>query len=655
MNPTESTKPVLTAADEVERAALDFVTKWMKDADELDEPRMTQIRKNRALYEADNQTGRSSDANKRADLRDPYAFIAVETIKPMLVDALFGEEPYVDVKGLTAEDDEEAESIRDFIQNEFEKARLRRKWIDVEHMRCVDGTVVLAVPYTQRKQQLSEERMKLDEIGQPILNQQTGEPEMETVTYWVTEKECAEPEIIEPFHVFRDVRAKDTDIRTHRGFAYGFYRTFDELRDSPLKYKNMDALSRAISEDMQPKANFHEVADGDVKKVDASRTKKGQVYCVSYWGLFCHDQKAEMGKRVYEESIITVCPEYSLVIRVDKANRTFKRPFRPFVAIPFIPRPNHFWGISVVEKAENLIKESEAIKNARLDILTARLNPPWLASRHAGINLRSLRFEKNKIILTDDMDGVRTLPVPEPPSALYRDLAEIEYGIQNTTGVINASQSVSNVGQAFGKTATGIGMFQSMMGNRIGAAVAIAEADGLVPLAEIFFKWAFEYQDETKAIVYRTQNRIPQWITKDPAILTRRVDFIPVGANRRITKSQHTAILDRFLTMLMNVEQSRPMTIKWDPLIPDIMQNMGYMNAFKYVFSDKERNAIQQQNAEQAKHDDIEKTAFNKHLDMMAEQQRQERQTNQMIDTKIAAAQADAVYKRGTNGNSGGQ
>lgn len=164
-----------------------------------------------------------------------------------------------------------------------------------------------------------------------------------------------------------------------------------------------------------------------------------------YWGTF-----SITGKPKDEaEYVITTVNDHT-VIRMEKNDMNM----RPFIAVKARVVPHEFYAIGEVEPLEDLQIELNTLRNQRMDYTNSILNPEWIMSTSSGINPSQLIHKPNNIILTDDMNGIRTLPKDGVPAAGYNEEAQILRDMQTisqTTDVTDGGGS-----QGFQNTATGV-------------------------------------------------------------------------------------------------------------------------------------------------------------------------------------------------------
>ena len=220
----------------------------------------------------------------------------------------------------------------------------------------------------------------------------------------------------------------------------------------------------------------------------------------------------------------------------------------------------------------------------------------WIVDRNSGINIRQLYSRPSGVILSNDINGIKPLDPIEVPGSSYREISSIDYDIQNATAQINASQGSSNVGRAFGRTATGVQFFQNFTSSRISLKVRLI--DNLV-----MKKWG-----KILLLLNRQFVNDDQWVrvTNNPdnpfknlpmEAFYREYDFSAVSALDRLNKVQRQQNLQNNLVpFLQFIEQAQPGTLKYDKLVDSYLKEFDWKNPATLINSPEERQAIQMRN-----------------------------------------------------------
>jgi hypothetical protein len=242
------------------------------------------------------------------------------------------------------------------------------------------------------------------------------------------------------------------------------------------------------------------------------------------------------------------------------------------------------YGYGELHHIKGLIQESTALRNARLDVANISLNRVWLVERQAGVNLRELYTAPNKIILTNDLNGIRPMDMGQVTPSSVNELARIDFDIQNTTEIINPRQDVSNVGAAFGSTATGVNFLAGKSNLRLLTKARLLQEQFFKPLADIL-NW-MNRDLVTDDMYYRLMGEDEQnpyhYISPDACL--RRVDFKPTSSPDKLKMAEKKDSMAYFLQTLGQVVKVKPnININFEELIKDMAKTLGFTRPEKYI------------------------------------------------------------------------
>ena len=221
---------------------------------------------------------------------------------------------------------------------------------------------------------------------------------------------------------------------------------YSELMADEDMYFNLDLID--------PLATPAETSDTSEKKEKRSSLgistpgkdlDESRLNIKEYWGMF-----STTGNVKDETECVITVVNNETVIRMEKN----ELDMRPFVAVKARLVPHEFYGIGEIEPLEDLQIELNTLRNQRMDYTNSILNPEWIMSTSSGINPSQLLHKPNNIILTDDMNGIRTLDKSGVPAAGYNEEAQILRDIQTISQTTDVTDSGGSRG--FQNTATGV-------------------------------------------------------------------------------------------------------------------------------------------------------------------------------------------------------
>lgn len=571
---------------------------------------MVQSKEFRTLYEyvwmrmySEYLNSRSSKANllQRANLKLPYAWTIIETFTPQIIDAFMGQAPYIKANPRKESNYELMQALSDMsdsITEHFTYQLDRMKFFDdfttfVKNT-LIYGTGIAKLGWTKNEKILpARQKTMLDGIEV-----------MKKVEQPVTLYEGPIFSNVDIIDFFPDWGAtKPGDIQSMRGCVHRVYRTMEDLRklektENGGIYINLDELKLDVD-----KYGYNAWNNAPATNVDwpqsykayavnqwPGQKLKGKVEVWEYWGQF---QEID---GTFKEKVITVANGRT-VIRVD--DNPYDYGYKPFIGCVDQPVPGEFYGTGELEPLYSLFKEASALRNARLDQTNQAVNRMFIVDRNSGINIRNLYSRTSGIILANDVNGIRMMDVPEVPNSSYREIQQIDYEIQNASAMVNASQGVSNLGEAFGNTAKGVSYIEGTMNSRIGLKVKIIENMVMRELGKRLACLNRQFLDP------ELWNKIHGNVPNPFEILSAEDfyncwEFTCVGAIERLNRSSRQAQFSQaIIPYLQFVERTRLGTINFDNLTKTFFQEFQIQNPLSYINPPEVQKQIQQQQAQQ--------------------------------------------------------
>lgn len=598
---------------EKEQRAKKHVISFLKKSSEYRKPFEANWEKVQAEYL--NTRSVKQNILQRANLKIPYAFTTVETFTPQIVEAFLGEKPYIEAKGMNDEDDPDAEAIGKHFTYQLDRTGFFSKFTVAVKGDLLFGTL----------------------IGKAIWSTKVRNGH----TYF----DGVEVNNVELQDFYPDWAANNPgDIQSMRGCVHRVYRSLDQIKEKEQRkingetvgiYRNVDKLEMSLRQKgSEAWVNMSAPPDDDMSRAkdmamgqEAGAKTNDRVELWEYWGLFGLDGIDSDPV----ECIITIA-NGDIVLRVEP--NPFKEQHKPFFAAVDYPVPGEFYGIGEILPIISLIREGTALRNARLDQTNQSVNRMWLVDRNSGINVRNLYTRPGGIILANDINGIKALDAPESSPAASRDTAQIDYDIQNATAQTNASQSVSNVGRAFGRTAAGINFMQGTTNSRMALKVRLIEDMFIKELGRQMMLLNSQFMDDVtwKRLYNDTPNPYTKYQTED---FCQEYDFQAVGAMERLNKQQRQQVFASVLVpYLQALNQNQPNTIKWDNLTARMFKEFDYRNGQELVTTQEERDQMQQQALVQQQQVEM----HNREMDVQAQAALQEQSKRGKIEQENVKA-----------------
>lgn len=521
----------------------------------------------------------------RANLELPLAFQQVEPFVCNLTETMLGETPYIVYAGRNEDDDAAAEQITDFTQYQLDCGGFLSTWVEwIRHVGKY-GTGVMKLNWETENLEIESE----SDVESLVINPMTGqlEPGFKTVVSKEDYIKHDGPVFYNRslFDFFVPRGASSSNVQKMPWVIDRVYRSLEDLLDVPNYQRNRKYIKKLIEENEEngtPSSPVTESAKRTEQnqKNSSKGTKKyqGKVEVLEWWGDF---RPKKDGPAIPYLIVIAVLEDEKILLRLDE--NPFKFKFKPFIMANDYPINGEPYGYGELHHIKGLIEESTALRNARLDVANISLNRVWLVERQAGVNLRELYTAPNKIILTNDLNGIKAMDMGQVTGSSVQELARIDFDIQNTTDIINPRQDVSNVGAAFGDTATGVNFLAGKANLRLMNKARLLQENFFKPMADML-NWFNRdlITDDTYYRVSGDDKKNPYRTISPDAFLTR-VDWKPSSSPDKLSLSQRRDNMSYLLQTLAQIEKVSPGTNNWPELLKDIHKLAGHPHPDKYI------------------------------------------------------------------------
>lgn len=609
--------------------ALDCVRSFMKESKEFRQLKEYIWMRMWAEY----LNSRSVKANilQRANLKLPYAWNIIETFTPQIIEAFTAESPYIQAVPRKTWDPEAsqkytemAESITGHYSYQIEQMKFFEDFTTFVKNMLIYGTAIAKVGWTKNEKMLPARQKRMvdgvetfEKIEQPVTLYEG--PTFNTI------------DIIDFFPYWGATRPGD--IQSMPGCCHRVYRTLNDLKAMEKKgdkgiYDNLEDVAGDIKQN-----GYNAWTEPSTVSVDYPQSMhdyavdqwpgqklKGKIEIWEWWGQY-EDEDGQM-----REKVITIANGRT-VIRFD--DNPYDYGFKPFLACVDHPVPGEFYGEGELQPLYSLFREASALRNARLDQTNQAVNRMFIIDRNAGINVRNFYSRTSGIVLANDINGIKAMDVPEVPGSSYQELSQIDYEIQNASAMINASQATSNLGQAFGNTARGIGFLQGTMTSRMGMKIRNLENMVMRPLGQRLAMLNRQFlSNEMWAEVNGDQTNPFQELSADD--FYNSWDFSAVAAIDRINREQRQAMFSQaIIPYLQFVEKSQPGTMNLSKMTQKFFTEFNITDPYSYINPPEVQQQIQNQRTQQQmqvnQHEHDEKTKTLATIEAIKGQQHMER------------------------------
>lgn len=287
----------------------------------------------------------------------------------------------------------------------------------------------------------------VDNEGNPILNQETGEQDIvlnikqEPITHEESVYEYPDTESI-PIHDFI-LPSNATGIQAHQSdwVAHRITMTIDQLVRLQVKgiYKNVDKIRLADHEDQSPTSLNSEDKSHDraVKLIGGisdstseSLSDKKQFEIFEYWG------NVDLNDDGFDEPVlITILKNRGQKIILRANHNPHSHGLRPFTALRAIRTPGFFYGVGIPELVRKMEDQKNTIRNQKEDVNTLANNPIVLVKAGTTTQGGNSFISPGKKHVVDEVTDIQVLSMPGATAQSYTDEAIITADIQRVTGV----------------------------------------------------------------------------------------------------------------------------------------------------------------------------------------------------------------------------
>src|SRR5512139_321976 len=406
----------------------------------------------RGVWSAEDKTRES----ERSRIISPATQQAVETRHAEIVEAIFGNGEYFDIKDDIADyngNPLDVEEMKLKLQEDMtNKGKIKKAVDQVELMAEIYGTGICELVVKQEKE--------LIPTTMPI-------PGSQQAAYGVQEKDyfCVKYVPVNPKNFLIDPNA--TSVDDAMGVAIEKFVSIHKIVEGMEKgiYRKVDIGPYGVDDDLEPTQEITQYQDDKVK-------------LLTYYGLVPREYLEQLENE--GEEVVDLFPEdstadnYSGLVEaiVVIANdglllKAEKNPYmmedRPVVAYQDDTVPNRFWGRGTVEKAYNMQKAIDAQLRSHLDSL-ALTTAPMIAMDATRLP-RGAKFEvkPGKAILTNGAPSEILFPFKfgQTDGNSAAAAQTFQQMLLQATGTLDSSQMPSQVA---GGEASGAGLSMALSG-----------------------------------------------------------------------------------------------------------------------------------------------------------------------------------------------
>jgi hypothetical protein len=205
-------------------------------------------------------------------------------------------------------------------------------------------------------------------------------------------------------------------------------------------------------------------------------------------------------------TLFAFSPLHSVLLRIEPYPYEYGRA--PYLSFCVYPRPNFFWGRSMVEMLESQQEELSALHNMRADAVVRRIAPPLLRRAGARWDPQEQPWKPGMVIDVNDPAEIIELNMGDVPSSLFAHEQDILAFTERMTGMSDVF--MGRPGSPY-QTATAINRVTSEGLARMDVAVSRFQ-EGMKKLAWVLWWLLYQYRPYLDAFVAEGE---PMVIAKD--------------------------------------------------------------------------------------------------------------------------------------------
>lgn len=538
-----------------EREHIERVRSFMRKSEEYRRPHANLAASSRSLYQSWLSSGRSPTF--RANIRLPYAFGIIESEVPQIVEALFGERPFVTLEASAIQDMMWEDPLTDFLDTQVEAMRLPQRAVSFVKAALLDGTAIAKVPWRRIQQTFKTPQ---------VVEQEDGTFKVEVKSEKKTTFDGPDFEQIAFTDFFPHWSMREAgNIQDMPGVAMRTWKTLSQLEASD--YGNIDKLKASLDahkdrDGMESSAwaSPYFQDNGDAQRATRQNDNqfenknRGTIEVWEYWGLAKINGKPQ-------QAVITIA-NGDVVMRAI-ANPTDSQ-FKPFVCAVNVPRTDEFYGVPEIVPVQGILNEANILRNASLDQVNMSIYRMFLLDRTAGIEEQNLVFRPFGLIPTNDINGIVPLPVPQVDPSAFAEVSNIQQEAKDALGVVAGSAQVGQAAKTFGRTATGTQYINSITASRVALKVKLLGEMMLKPLYGMMVKWNAQFTTDEKWVRSTNPNSqnpftiLPPEAWESAASFKAKVNYDTGGSDAIQGK------LQSLMQIATTAEQTQPGIFRWD-------------------------------------------------------------------------------------------
>ena len=551
----------------------------------------------------------------RANTFVPYPLSNVETIVSRVDDAFFSFYPWFEVSGVTAADDQSAESMQLILDKKLMQAQFKQAFEDLVRNIAIYGSGALKVDWNWDFKTLTKPVPQYAmKDGQPISDPQTGQPIVLGYRPQTFQVPACCP-------LVRAIDIYDTVIDPDGGLvACLTERTLGDIKRSCEAYKAATQQDYFYPDALQELESY--IVQACPENPESVLVRYAEVWDAGDSSCtlvtFGEDKDAIAWKDLRASYRATAYSPYKRKlydgppILLWNGPNQFDHKRNPILYTSYIKLPNELYGIGAIETITDLTESMNKFVNMVTDNWNMAINRRYAYDTNADIDheqLNQANVPGGKVGVNGNPSEVLVpLPFFTPNQGdyaildLYKGMIEMGSGISDFYGKAVGSPSGN-------RTASGINSVINESNYRFKLFIRNLELDILQPMLQMCASMIQQYMtDQEEVLITKSQNgpQIPKWQVIDPEAIIGNYEFDLTAANYATNKT----VRQRNLMAFAQIAQQTPYWRAGEGL-REIGKVLEIRNINDLIKSDQEV----QQEQQQAQQDQREEMFVEKVLD----------------------------------------
>ena len=391
-----------------ERKQLDKVLEFMKNSENFRKPYEVKWLRYYKMYRNFLETKRTN----RSNLFIPYTFSMIESALPQIALQLIPGKEFFHVRATEESDMDKSDPLEIILRYQLGRTNFFVKGIDWIKECLIYGTAYAKVWWHRDIRETT--------LRQPFINAKGFKVGFHDVQKTVT---LFNGPMFEPVDIWSIYPEPNSTwiYDPYTGIIQKSWKTKEQLEvlAEQGKWENVSEALETSSEDLWAKENERYSAIG-MNRPEMPRDSAGNptLYeCLEY----------------QEDDKLIVVVNREVVTVKEQPNPTrVKR--KTYLQIKDISVPHEHYGIGEVEAIEGLQDELNQKRNQRMDNVNLIINRMWKVARGARVDISNLVSRPGHVILTDDMDGIEALDVPDVTASAYKEEEIVKADMQTALG-----------------------------------------------------------------------------------------------------------------------------------------------------------------------------------------------------------------------------